>query len=64
MTRKRLAARFLAVALVALLIVGISAGAYYDAGGWLAVATVWASVAVLAGVARALVWALDNWNAS
>src|SRR5688500_885902 len=63
-TLRPLAARSLAVALIALFIVGISLGAYYDAGGWLAVATVWGSVITLAGLARVLVWALDNWNAS
>ncbi|MET9436916.1 hypothetical protein [Streptomyces sp. NPDC006551] len=60
---KRITARTLAVAITLLFIVGVSAGAYYDAGGWAAVAVVWASVVVLAGLIRVLVWATDNWNA-
>lgn len=63
MTPKRLAARLAAVTLALAFIAAISAGAYYDAGGWPAVAVVWAGAAVLTGMARAFVWALDNWNA-
>ncbi|QIP87602.1 hypothetical protein GLX30_30275 [Streptomyces sp. Tu 2975] len=63
MTSKRLIARTTAVVLALFFIVAVSAGAYYDAGGWPAVAVVWAMGAVLLAAVRAFVWAFDNWNA-
>jgi hypothetical protein len=62
-TAKRFVARTAAVLLALVFIAGISAGAYYDAGGWPAVAVVWGGVAVLLGMVHAFFWALDNWNA-
>lgn len=42
---------------------GITAGAYYDAGGWPAVAIVWGASATVMGLSWALAWAVENWNA-
>ncbi|MET9517451.1 hypothetical protein [Streptomyces sp. NPDC002994] len=63
MTPKRFTARLAAMALATAFIAAISIGAYYDVGGWAGVAAVWGTVAVLFGTVRALIWALDNWNA-
>jgi fatty acid desaturase len=60
---KRVAARAVAITTGAAIVAGISTGAYLDAGGWPAVAVVWGMAAVLLGLARAFVWAVDNWNA-
>ena len=64
MNRKRVVARLLATILVALFAAGISVDAYFNEGGWPAVAAMWGSIAVLAGMCWAFVWAVDNWNAS
>lgn len=63
MTAKQVVARTAAVALAVVFIAFITAGSYYDVGGWPGVAVVWGAVAVLLGMVRAFVWALDNWNA-
>lgn len=64
MTTKRIVARCTAVTVALTVIVGISAGAYHDSGGgWLAVAAVWISLAILMTAAIAIAWGLDNWNA-
>lgn len=64
MTAKRIAARCTAVAALLVLFGVISAGVYQDSGGgWTAVAAVWIGLAIFAGVAMAIAWGLDNWNA-
>jgi hypothetical protein len=62
-TAKQVVARTVAVALAVIFIAFITAGAYYDAGGWPGVAVVWGAVVVLLGMVHAFLWALDNWNA-
>ncbi|MET9467417.1 hypothetical protein ABZY44_21940 [Streptomyces sp. NPDC006544] len=64
MTARRFVARCTAVTALLALAVGVSVGAYHDSGGgWLAVAAVWISLAILMTVATAIAWGLDNWNA-
>ncbi|MGW7330445.1 hypothetical protein ACWGIU_17990 [Streptomyces sp. NPDC054840] len=64
MTAKRTIARCTAVTVTLAFVAGISAGAYHDdGGGWVAVAAVWLTLAVLMGAVSVFVWALNNWNA-
>lgn len=64
MSAKRFAARSTAITALLVLVVGISAGAYHDSGGgWALVVAVWMSLAIFMGVALAIAWGLDNWNA-
>ncbi|MFI2349727.1 hypothetical protein ACH492_22270 [Streptomyces sp. NPDC019443] len=64
MNAKRLAARCTAAITAVVFVAAVSAGAYYDVGGWPGVAVVWGIGAVVLGLVRAFVWALDNWNTS
>ncbi|MER7813828.1 hypothetical protein [Streptomyces sp. NPDC096153] len=63
MIPKRFAARLTAVLATLVLVATISAGAYYDAGGWGAVAVVWGGAAALMGMVWAGIWGIENWNA-
>ena len=62
MSAKQLAARCTAVITALVFGAALSVGAYSDAGGWLAVAVVWAGAGAIAGMARLFVWAVENWN--
>lgn len=63
MTARRIAARFIGGFSALVFVAAITAGAYYDAGGWPAVAVVWGAAGAVMGLSWALAWAVENWNA-